>query len=147
MRNYNQKKLSKWKILIFPSLSTSLMLISLCALGVLIPWIQLFLVKHRISFDVQMQKVQRSACHSTLWLVKNLNRKPISELCHTRDCHPKGRRLVIVRPAGVFVFYLRIIQEGDNHQGETFFWVQRITAISSNTFSPLTNYFLNILEG
>lgn len=53
MKNYNQKKLSKWKILIFPSLSTSLMLISLCALRVLIPWIQLFLVKHRISFDVQ----------------------------------------------------------------------------------------------
>ena len=53
MKNYNQKKLSKWNILIFPSLSTSLMLIYLCALRVLIPWIQLFLVKHRISFDVR----------------------------------------------------------------------------------------------
>lgn len=31
MKNYNPKKLSKWKILIFPSLSTSLMLIYLCA--------------------------------------------------------------------------------------------------------------------
>lgn len=135
----------------FSTTSTSLMLTFLCAIKSLNSLTKTFLVKHRISFDVSKpQKVQRLACHSTVWFVKNLNRKPISKLTHKDIALPKGERLVIVSPAGVFVLCLRVYSEGGqclpHHQGETFFWIQRISAISSNTFPP-TNYFLNILEG
>lgn len=97
------------------------------------------MVKHRIPFDVKNTKSSKVSLPLNIMTPPNPEQETHFQT-HPHKALQSQRESVIVWPAGVFVLCLRIYAEGGqclpHHQGETFFWIQRISVLSSKALPP-----------